>query len=133
MSLRIPVALSCALAFVLVATPAFAKVSQQKASELGQELTPIGAKKAGSKDGTIPAWTGKVPDSVQKILKKSGYKSGTFYPVLFPNEKPLFKITHDNYKKYADHLTKGAIQLLKMYPSYYMNVYPTHRLQTYPE
>lgn len=137
MNLRTPVTLSCALAcalsLTLAALPASAKVSQKKASELGQKLTPIGAEKAGSKDGKIPAWTGKVPDSVKQVLKQNDYESGDFYPILFPNEKPKFRITHDNYQKYAKHLTAGAKQMLKMYPDYYMKVYPTHRIQTYPE
>lgn len=35
-----------------------AKVSPEEAARLGQELTPMGAEKAGNAEGTIPAWTG---------------------------------------------------------------------------
>src|SRR3546814_19239892 len=36
-----------------------AGVSTQEAAKLGKELTPVGAQRAGNKDGTIPEWTGK--------------------------------------------------------------------------
>src|SRR3546814_11264641 len=36
-----------------------AGVSTQEAGKLGKELTPVGAQRAGNKDGTIPEWTGK--------------------------------------------------------------------------
>src|SRR3546814_13675501 len=36
-----------------------AGVSTQEAAKLGKELTPVGARRAGNKDGTIPARTGK--------------------------------------------------------------------------
>ena len=41
-----------------------AAVSEQDAARLGKDLTPIGAEKAASKDGIVPAWDGgmsKVP------------------------------------------------------------------------
>jgi len=39
-----------------LAMPALAKVSPEEAAKLGAELTPVGAEKAGNKDGSIPAW-----------------------------------------------------------------------------
>ena len=36
-----------------------AKISNEEAARLGQDLTPMGAEKAGNADGSIPAWTGK--------------------------------------------------------------------------
>src|SRR3546814_16902186 len=36
-----------------------AGVSTQEAAKLGKELTPVGAQRAGNKDGTIPEWTGQ--------------------------------------------------------------------------
>ena len=35
-----------------------AAVTAQEAAQLKNTLTPLGAEKAGNKDGTIPAWTG---------------------------------------------------------------------------
>ncbi len=40
------------------ALPAYAKLTAAEAARLGADLTPMGAEKAGNKDGTIPAWTG---------------------------------------------------------------------------
>jgi hypothetical protein len=35
--------------------------SPQEAERLGKDLTPVGAEKAGNKDGSIPAWPGPGP------------------------------------------------------------------------
>lgn len=48
-----------ALLTMTIASFAYAGVSAQEAAKLGKELTPVGAQRAGNKDGTIPAWTGK--------------------------------------------------------------------------
>ena len=47
-----------AAALLGVAAPASAKLTDAEAARLGADLTPVGAEKAGNKDGTIPAWTG---------------------------------------------------------------------------
>ena len=51
-------AASAAALLVGIAAPASAKLSDAEIARLGADLTPVGAEKAGSKDGTIPAWTG---------------------------------------------------------------------------
>ena len=45
---------------LLFAGVAMAAVSPEEAARLGQELTPMGAEKAGNADGTIPAWSGEM-------------------------------------------------------------------------
>ena len=45
------------LALALSMASAAAAVTDQEAAKLGKELTPVGAERAGNKDGTIPAWT----------------------------------------------------------------------------
>ena len=45
----------------------------------------------------------------------------------------LFTITADNLSEYADKLTPGYVALLETYPSFKMNVYPTHRSASYPQ
>ena len=124
--------LSSLLALSSYAGTAAAKVSAEEAEKLGNELTPVGATKAGNADGSIPAWDpwpqkGKLsgedlvaenfPDTIGKILA----------------EKPKFAITADNYKDYADRLTRGHKALFELYPDYKMKVYPTHRNVGYPE
>ena len=38
--------------------PVVAKVSPAEAERLNNELTPVGAERAGNAEGTIPAWNG---------------------------------------------------------------------------
>ena len=47
-----------AATLVAFAAPASAKLTDAEVARLGADLTPMGAEKAGNKDGTIPAWTG---------------------------------------------------------------------------
>lgn len=104
-----------------------AAVSADEAQQLGTTLTPIGAIKAGNKDGTIPPWTGGMTTS------PPGYVPGknALYVYPFKDEKPLFRITGSNYEKYADQLDASQIELLKRNPEYYMDIYPTHRTAAY--
>ena len=115
------------LAFLALglSTQASAKVSAQEAAKLGKELTPVGAEKAGNKDGTIPEWT---------PAKQRGSLKGE-YPANpeIDNEKPLFTITKANLAQYADKLTEGHKKLLAQFDSYKMNVYPSHRFVAWPE
>jgi hypothetical protein len=117
--------LLCAAGLGMSAQQAAAKVTADEAAKLGKDLTPVGAEKAGNKEGTIPAWTGG--------RKKDGALSGEFpHDDAIDGEAPLFTITHDNYTKYADKLTEGHKELLKRFTDYKMNVYPTHRTVSWP-
>jgi len=123
--------LLAALLCLLPATGAFAKVSADKAAQLGgDKLTPCGAEKAGNADGTIPEWNGglqKVPDGIKFV-------PGTVHPDPFANEKPQFKITAGNVDKYKDKVSAGMRELLKKFSdSFYLQVYPTHRTAAYPD
>jgi len=107
-------------------TTAHAAVSASEAEKLGTTLTPIGAEKAGNAAGTIPAWDGgntKVP---------AGFVSGGHYPDPYADDKLLFTINAANAEQYKDNLPPGAIALMKRYPSWKMNVYPTRRSAAYP-
>lgn len=119
-------------ALLLVAVPGFAKTTPEDAARLGAALTPIGAEKAANKAGTIPEWTGGVTSPGPMF---QGYKpgAGDYYPDPFPEDKPLFAITHDNYKQYADKLPLGAQKMLENYKDFSLNVYPTRRTATYPD
>jgi len=50
--------LASALALAVSAAPVHAQVSEAEAARLGQDLTPMGAERAGNEAGTIPAWDG---------------------------------------------------------------------------
>ena len=115
-------------ALCLLAQNAFAELTPEQAASLGgDELTPIGAERAGNEAGTIPAWTGGLTDL------PAGYVEGEPLVDPFPNEKPLFTITAQNFEQYKENLSTGQIALLQRYPdTYRMPVYPTHRTAAYP-
>ncbi len=107
---------------------AHAAISQEESSKLGKQLTPMGAIKAGNKEGTIPPWTGGIRTAPE------GFKSGQHHPDPYANDKVLFKITAQNYKQYADKLPEGYKKMFELYPdTFYMNIYPTRRSAAYPE
>lgn len=111
----------------VVAMPSIAAVSAEEAAKLKATLTPLGAEKAGNKDGSIPAWDGgftKVP---------AGYKQGQPRPDFFAGEKPLYTVTAKNMDQHADKLSEVTKALLKKYPDYRMDVYPTHRTAAAPQ
>ncbi len=116
---------------MLFAGNLLAKVSPEDAAKLaveGTELTPMGAVRAGNKDGSIPAWTGGLAQP------PDGYKEGGWYVDPYADDKVLFTITATNYQQYADRLTPGQIAMLKKYPdSYKMNIYPTRRSAAFPK
>jgi len=71
----------------LIAGSALAAVSADEAKQLGTTLTPVGAEKAGNKDGTIPEYTGG-------IKAPAGLQAGTTVrPDPFASEKPRLTIT----------------------------------------
>lgn len=117
------------LAALLAATyfPATAAVSAEEAAKLKSELTPLGAEKAGNKEGTIPAWTGGYTTPIP------GDKPGGRRGDPFKDEKPLFSITGKNVDQYADKLADGTKALLKKYPDYRVDVYKTHRTAAAPQ
>ncbi|MBC9250957.1 outer membrane lipoprotein-sorting protein [Pseudomonas alcaligenes] len=111
-----------ALALSLIATGVMAAVSPDDAAKLGTTLTPVGAERAGNADGSIPEWTGGLPQNAGTIDAK-GFLSDPF-----ANEQPLFTITAQNVEQYRDKLTPGQLAMFKRYPdSYRMPVFPTHR------
>jgi len=113
----------------LFAQNAFAELSAADAARLGgDELTPIGAERSGNAAGTIPEWTGGLTEM------PAGYVEGEPLVDPFPDEKPLFTITAQNFEEYKDNLSAGQIALLKRYPdTFRMPVYTTHRTAAYPE
>jgi hypothetical protein len=117
---------------MLAVAPAIAKTTGEEAAKLGVSLTPVGAEKGANKEGTIPEWTGGMTSPGPMF---SAYKpgSGEYYPDPFPDDKPVFSITHENYRKYASRLPDGAAKMLERFPDYAMNVYATRRTATYPD
>ncbi|MCZ6507409.1 MAG: DUF1329 domain-containing protein, partial [Acidobacteria bacterium] len=114
----IPAALGLLVAVTL---PATAEITAQEAARLGDDLTPVGAEKAGNADGTIPAWTGGITSP------PAGYKPGDHHPDPYACDAVLFTITGANIDQYADKLTPGHQAMLETYDTFKMKVYPTHR------
>jgi hypothetical protein len=119
--------LSSAIALI-VSCGALAKLPADQVARLGADLTPLGAEKAGNKDGSIPAWTGGITTA------PAGYKPGDHHPNPFAADKVLFTITKANMDQHKALLSPGQQALFNLYPdTYKMNVYPTHRSASYPQ
>jgi hypothetical protein len=105
-----------------------AQVSAAEAGRLGQDLTPLGAEKAGNAAGTIPPWEGGLardPDA---------FKPGLGYPDPFADDKPLFDITAANAEQYRDQLSAGQRTMLTRFSdTWKLKVYPTRRSASYPQ
>ena len=116
------------LAAALSASLSAMAATAEEAARLKTDLTPLGAEKVGSKDGTIPAWTGGMTKAIP------GDKAGGRRGDPFKDEKPLFSITAKNADQHADKLTDGTKAMLKKYPeSFRVDVYKTHRTAAAPQ
>lgn len=114
--------------FSTVTLPSYGKISQSEADRLGNDLTPLGAEKAGNADGTIPAWEGGITES------PAGYTPGDHHIDPFANDRILYTITAQNMGDYEGQLTEGHKALLRTYPdSYKIPVYPSRRSASNPD
>lgn len=119
--------LGTVLALAFTTAPALAQVSAAEAARLGQDLTPMGAERAGNAAGTIPAWDGGLAAPLP------GHVAGGHYADPFADDAPLFVIDASNLAQHRDKLTAGQIALLETYPSWQMKVYPTRRSAAFPQ
>ncbi|MBI3367276.1 MAG: DUF1329 domain-containing protein [Burkholderiales bacterium] len=115
------IALACASGLAVAAVPA------DEAAKLKTTLTPLGAEKAANKDGSIPAWSGGLTHAA------AGYKNGSPRPDYFADEKPLLSIDARNMAAHDARLTDGVKALMKKYPEFRIDVYPTHRTAAAPQ
>ncbi|WP_202800783.1 DUF1329 domain-containing protein [Alishewanella agri] len=107
---------------------ALAKLPADQVARLGQDLTAVGAEKAGNAAGTIPEWTGGIQAA------PAGYKPGDHHPNPFADDKVLFTISKANLDQYRQFLSPGQIALFDLYPdTFKMNVYPTRRSASFPQ
>jgi hypothetical protein len=99
----------------------------QGAGDLGGSLTPVGAERAGNKEGTIPAWAPEKQDVGwawgKPRIEHWKHKADT----------PLFSIDAANVEKHADKLSPGQVALIKQTKGYRMDVYPTRRSCSVPD
>jgi len=122
------VLLPAAAMLLLAGGNALAGVSAEEAARLGADLTPTGAIKAGSDDGTIPAWEGGITSP-----PVPGYKPGDHHPDPYAGDSVQFTISRANMSQYADKLTAGQKAVMETYDTFTMNVYPTRRSFAAPQ
>ena len=118
---------SFALVFLSTASLALAAITSEQAARLGQDLTPLGAERAGNAAGTIPEWTGGI------TTPPAGYTVGMHHLDPFAGDQPLYTVTAQNLAEHQDQLAAGSIALLKAYPDYKLVVYPTRRSASVPQ
>lgn len=116
------------LALTLLAANASAAVAPELAEQLGKQLTPTGAERAGNAEGTIPEWTGGLPTTIGSVDER-GFREN-----IFKDESALFTIDASNYEQYKDKLSVGQQGMFKRYPkTFKMHVYKTHRTLALPD
>ncbi len=116
-------AILASLALLVGSSP----LSAQGSGQLGKDLTPLGGEMAGNAAGTIPAWDGGI------TKPPAGYVPGKHYVDPYAADKILFTITGKNLDQYAANLSEGEKAMLKAYPTFKMNVYPTRRSASSPQ
>lgn len=125
---KLTLTLSTTLA-VTASSLAWAGATESEAARLGGELTPVGAAKEASKDGSIPAWSGATakPQGEWKFGKNRGdvWK--------YKDEKSTLTINATNADKHSDKLSPGQLAMLKQLKGYEMHVFPSHRECSYPD
>lgn len=117
-----------AVAVMGASSPLLAKVTQAEAARLNNELTPVGAERAGNAAGTIPAWDGGL------ATPPANWREGSVETNPFPGDEALYVVTGDNLDLYRDKLSDGHIRMLEQYgPAFFMPVYETRRTAAFPE
>lgn len=109
-----------------------AAVSAEEAEKLGNELTCVGAERAGNEDGTIPEFTGEYLGEVPGWSPEP--HSGEHPVDPYADEKPRLVITAANVGQHKDKLSDGQLAMFEKYPdTFRMDVYPSHRDFRYPD
>jgi len=129
MSLAKYTALVAAITCCIASNFSMAVATDEQVASLGGDVyTPVGAERAGNAAGTIPPWQNGLSEVPAGDIQKEGLKDP------FADEQELFRISAANVEDYADNLSEGQIALLRRYPdTYYLPVYPSHRISTYPK
>lgn len=111
----------------LFAGAASAAMTAEELASLDGKLTAVGAERAGNSQGTIPQWEGGISKAPAGFDPAKGYLNP------FAADKPLLTITAANMAQYKDKLAPGQMEMLKRYPSYQLQVYPSRRSAAYPQ
>lgn len=98
-----------------------------QATKLDNSLTPLGAERAGSSDGLIPAWTGGITQP------PAGYTPGMHHPDPYADDQPRLVISPANLDEHRTSLPAGLQQMLQTHPDYSIRVFPTRRSAAVPQ
>ncbi|HET7867242.1 MAG TPA: DUF1329 domain-containing protein [Burkholderiaceae bacterium] len=112
---------------VLLPLSVFAAVTAEEAARLKTTLTPMGAERAGNKEGSIPAWEGGVTKA------PADYQNGSPRPDPFAADRAVLSISAKNMDAHAARLSDGVKALMKKYPDFRIEVYPTRRSAAAPQ
>ncbi|MEO8296257.1 MAG: DUF1329 domain-containing protein [Burkholderiales bacterium] len=104
----------------------WAKASDADLTRLEGDLTPVGAQRAGNRQGTLPAWTGGLASP------PPGYQPARGLLDPFADERALYTVDGGNVGSHLDKLAAGEIEMLRRYPTYRLEVYPSHRTAALP-
>jgi len=115
-----------ALALLTATEATLAGAQPDQVHRLGEDLTPLGAVRAGNADGSIPAWTGGLSEP------PPGYQPGDYHPDPFAGEPPLLRIDRSNVEQHQALLGVGQAAMIARYPDWFIEVYPSHRTAAYP-
>lgn len=126
--MRLPLILLSASATLGLSYAAHAAAPADQVAKLGQSLTQLGAEKAANADGSIPEYTGG------NTTLPAGFSAGdSMRPNPYADEKPRLVIDSKNAAQYSEHLTATVTELLKRFPDFRIDVYPTHRSAALPQ
>jgi len=98
-------------------------VVAQDAAPWSKDLTPLGGERAGNRAGTIPAWSDEAQAAAGfqpgRSLRQDAWRH--------KGDKPLYSVDAGNAAEHEEKLTPGMRAVLKAFPSFKMDVYPTRR------
>jgi len=111
------------LVILLCAGSVFAAATPEQVAKLGgDELTCMGAERAGTESG-VAEYAGKWYKDWPGLSSKHGYEPGPY-----ADEEPLFTITSANVSEHAERLSDGMLGMFEKYPdTFKMNIYPSRR------
>ncbi|MBP2298251.1 DUF1329 domain-containing protein [Azospirillum picis] len=96
--------------------------------ELGEELTPFGAVRAGNRTRAIPRWTGGL------VTAPRGYVPGQPSPDPYVEDVRWFTVGAADAERYKIRLTAGQQALLAKYPeSFELALFPSRRSAAAPQ
>ncbi|MBD8526952.1 DUF1329 domain-containing protein [Pseudoxanthomonas sp. CAU 1598] len=96
-------------------------------AKLGNELTPVGAQRAGDASLGIPDWEGGVAEP------PAGFVQGEHHRDPFPSDRPTRVLTRANLSEHRDQLSAGQLAMFDRHPGYKMPIYPSRRSAAFPQ